>query len=91
MTIFIRNILIFLCSLTILVNRGWVPLDMKDPRARSEGQIEGEVELEGILRLKEDKPTYAPTEFNKGPEFRYRLGASRFFILILTKIERIVS
>ncbi len=48
----------FFSSLTILVNRGWIPTDQKDPETRLEGQIEGEVEIEGILRLKEKKPSY---------------------------------
>lgn len=55
----------------ILVNRGWVPMDKKDPSTRLEGQIEGEVEIEGIIRLKEDKPSF----LQKGAdprEFRYR-------------------
>lgn len=61
-------------DLTILVNRGWVPYEQKDPRTRAEGQIQGEVEIEGILRLKEDKPTYSPTVAHKNQdrEFRYR-------------------
>lgn len=66
-------------SLTILVNRGWVPPELKDPRTRPEGQIEDEIELEGILRLKEDKPTYSPAEFhNKNRTFRYRLSYSEY-------------
>ncbi|MBP5858510.1 SURF1 family protein [Marivibrio halodurans] len=36
---------------TILVNRGWVPFDRKDPETRPEGQLEGEVTVEGILRF----------------------------------------
>ena len=34
----------------ILVDRGWVPLDKKDPATRRAGQIEREVELTGYIR-----------------------------------------
>ena len=33
----------------VLVNRGWVPLDHKDPTTRGAGQIEGVVRIEGFL------------------------------------------
>lgn len=33
----------------ILVNRGWIPLDRRDPASRAEGQIEGMVRIEGLL------------------------------------------
>lgn len=39
----------------VLVNRGWVPLDMADPTARLENQMEGMVTLTGMARLP-DKP-----------------------------------
>jgi surfeit locus 1 family protein len=35
---------------TILVDRGWVPPERKDPAARAEGQVAGPVALEGVLR-----------------------------------------
>jgi surfeit locus 1 family protein len=35
---------------SILVDRGWIPLDRKDPAARQEGQLAGAVTLEGLLR-----------------------------------------
>lgn len=34
----------------VLVNRGWVPPALKDPAARPDGQISGEVTLTGIAR-----------------------------------------
>lgn len=34
----------------ILVDRGWVPEDRRDPAARPEGQLEGQVTIEGLLR-----------------------------------------
>lgn len=33
----------------VLVNRGWIPLDRKDPVTRSAGQVDGIVRLEGLL------------------------------------------
>ncbi len=35
----------------VLVNRGWVPAARKDPATRPAGQVEGPVEIEGIVRL----------------------------------------
>src|SRR3546814_568316 len=34
----------------ILVDRGWVPENRRDPATRAEGQPEGQVTLEGLLR-----------------------------------------
>ncbi|KAF9162142.1 surf-like protein [Actinomortierella ambigua] len=39
----------------ILVRRGWVPRDKKDPATRLEGLTEGEVTLEGLLRSGEQR------------------------------------
>lgn len=36
---------------TVLVSRGWVPLDHKDPATRAAGQIPGEVTVTGIARV----------------------------------------
>ena len=35
----------------LLVNRGWVPSAKRDPATRSEGQVDGEVTIGGLLRL----------------------------------------
>lgn len=34
----------------LLVNRGWIPQERRDPATRAEGQVPGTVELEGVLR-----------------------------------------
>jgi surfeit locus 1 family protein len=47
-------------SPALIVNRGWVPMDMKDPALRQPGQIAGEIELEAILRLPKDKNWFQP-------------------------------
>uniref|UniRef100_A0A336N5E4 SURF1-like protein n=1 Tax=Culicoides sonorensis TaxID=179676 RepID=A0A336N5E4_CULSO len=44
----------------ILVNRGWIPASKKNPRTRPEGQIEGTVELQGVVRLAEVRPQFTP-------------------------------
>ncbi len=36
---------------TLLVDRGWIPLDRKDPATRVQGQIAGAVEIDGLIRL----------------------------------------
>ncbi|HRO11022.1 MAG TPA: SURF1 family protein [Amaricoccus sp.] len=38
---------------TLLVNRGFVPPDRRDPTTRPEGQLPGEVTVTGLLRLTE--------------------------------------
>nr|WP_244636868.1 SURF1 family protein [Limoniibacter endophyticus] len=38
---------------TVLINRGFVPEELRDPSARMEGQVQGEVTIGGLLRLTE--------------------------------------
>ena len=44
----------------VLVNRGWVPFDLREPAARKQGQIEGEVAVEGIVRLAKGPGLFTP-------------------------------
>lgn len=44
----------------ILVNRGWVPRDKVDPAKRPEGQIQGTIELSGVVRLTEPRQQFSP-------------------------------
>lgn len=37
----------------VLINRGFVPTDKRDPAARSQGQVRGEVTITGLLRMSE--------------------------------------
>ncbi len=37
----------------ILINRGFVPADRRDPAKRAEGQVEGQTEVTGLLRMTE--------------------------------------
>lgn len=44
----------------VLVNRGFVPQALRDPAARAEGQVSGEVEVRGLLRMPEDASWFVP-------------------------------
>jgi surfeit locus 1 family protein len=44
----------------VFVNRGFVPEALKDPAKRMPGQIEGEIELMGLLRMPGTKGTFTP-------------------------------
>ncbi|KAK4877120.1 hypothetical protein RN001_009626 [Aquatica leii] len=45
---------------TILINRGWVSNKHKNPYTRLEGQIQGTVDLIGIVRLHENRLPFMP-------------------------------
>lgn len=42
---------------SILINRGFVPTEKRDPASRAEGQISGPVKVTGLLRITEPKGT----------------------------------
>lgn len=44
----------------ILVDRGWVSADLKDPAMRKQGQVEGETEIEGSLRRPSPASSFTP-------------------------------
>lgn len=44
----------------VLVNRGWVPFDRRDPKTRQKGQITGGVIVEGIIRLAKGPGLFTP-------------------------------
>lgn len=44
----------------VLVLRGMVPPDQRDPATRQAGQPAGMVRVEGVVRLPEDRPAFAP-------------------------------
>lgn len=44
----------------VIVNRGFVPLESKEPSTRAAGQVEGEVAVTGLLRMPEDAGYFAP-------------------------------
>lgn len=45
---------------TILINRGFVPLDHRSPSSRAEGQVDGLVTVTGLLRMPEDSSMFTP-------------------------------
>ncbi|CAD7002324.1 SURF1-like protein [Ceratitis capitata] len=54
----------------ILINRGWVSRKQVKPETRIAGQISGEVELTGVVRMAENRPQFSPD--HKGGVFLYR-------------------
>ncbi|SFU62204.1 surfeit locus 1 family protein [Methylobacterium sp. 174MFSha1.1] len=45
---------------TVLVNRGFVPTELKDPARRAAGQVEGETTVTGMLRQSEARAMFVP-------------------------------
>ena len=45
---------------TVLIDRGWVPLDRRDPATRAEGQAYGSVTVTAIARLPQDRGFMQP-------------------------------
>ncbi|KAL3283931.1 hypothetical protein HHI36_018099 [Cryptolaemus montrouzieri] len=56
----------------ILVNRGWVPNKKKNPDTRKGSQVEENVNIVGILRSQENRPTFLPKNNEKGNQWFYR-------------------
>ena len=44
----------------VLVNRGWVPFDKREPKTRLQGQIGGSITVEGIVRLSKGPGLFTP-------------------------------
>jgi surfeit locus 1 family protein len=44
----------------LLVDRGWVPTDNKDPATRAEGQVGGNVRIDGVVRLPWKQGMFVP-------------------------------
>jgi surfeit locus 1 family protein len=42
----------------VMINRGWAPFEKRDPSTRLKGQLEGEVKVEGILRLMKGRSSF---------------------------------
>jgi surfeit locus 1 family protein len=47
---------------TVIVNRGFVPTERRDPATRPEGQVEGSVTVIGLIRFPEPRGTFAATD-----------------------------
>jgi surfeit locus 1 family protein len=49
-----------------LIDRGWIPFERRAPETRAAGQVEGEVAVEGIVRLAKGPGTFTPENDPKG-------------------------
>ena len=52
---------------TLLVNRGFVPPERRDPASRPEGQVPGEVAVAGLLRLDRARGRVSPRQRSRPP------------------------
>ncbi len=46
----------------VFVNRGFIPNDKRDPKARAEGQVGGVVTINGVLRTPQPRGMFTPTD-----------------------------
>jgi surfeit locus 1 family protein len=46
----------------LLVNRGFIPIDRKDPATRSEGTLRGSVDIVGVIRWPEKRTSFTPSD-----------------------------
>ncbi|XP_003473186.1 surfeit locus protein 1 isoform X1 [Cavia porcellus] len=59
-------------GITILVNRGFVPRKKVNPESRQKGQVEGEVDLTGVVRLTETRKPFVPENDPERNHWHYR-------------------
>ncbi|KAM5186694.1 surfeit locus protein 1 isoform 2-T2 [Callospermophilus lateralis] len=59
-------------GVTILVNRGFVPRKKVNPETRQKGQVEGEVDLVGMVRLTETRKPFVPENNPERNHWHYR-------------------
>lgn len=57
---------------TILVNRGFVPKKKVNPETRQKGQVLGDVDLVGIVRLTETRKPFVPENSPEQNHWHYR-------------------
>lgn len=67
---------------TVLIDRGFVPEEKRDPKTRAEGQIEGETDVSGVLRL-----PVAPGPFIPTPDLTRKLFFARDVTAIATAVD----
>ncbi len=67
---------------TVLIDRGFVPEERRDPKTRAEGQIEGETDLSGVLRL-----PVAPGPFTPAPDLTGKLFFARDVAAIAAALD----
>ncbi|XP_012576586.1 PREDICTED: surfeit locus protein 1, partial [Condylura cristata] len=59
-------------GVTILVNRGFVPRKKVNPETREKGQIQGDVDLVGMVRLTETRKPFVPENHPERNHWHYR-------------------
>ncbi|XP_003965342.2 surfeit locus protein 1 [Takifugu rubripes] len=59
-------------GITILVNRGYVPKKKIRPETRMKGQVEGEMEVVGVVRLTETRKPFVPNNDVERNHWHYR-------------------
>lgn len=60
----------------IMINRGWTPFEKKDPRSREQGQLAGQVTVEGIVRIMRKPNDFMPdNDPDKNTWFYWDAGA----------------
>ena len=59
-------------NMTILVNRGFVAKDKKNPNSRLQGQVDGLVEVTGLLRHNEKRPPLIPKNKPSSNQWYYK-------------------
>lgn len=59
-------------GITILVNRGYVPRQKIRPETRMKGQVEGEMEVVGVVRLTETRKPFVPNNDVERNRWHYR-------------------
>nr|XP_060613101.1 surfeit locus protein 1 [Anolis sagrei ordinatus] len=59
-------------GITILVNRGFVSKKKLNPETRMKGQVEGELELTGVVRLSESRQPFVPENDTERNRWHYR-------------------
>lgn len=62
----------------VFINRGFVPEDLKDPAKRPQGQVDGEVEVIGLMRGPGHKGTFTPDNDTKANLWFWRDYAGLF-------------
>lgn len=55
-----------------MINRGWVQDRIQSPIKRHNAQIEGVVEINGVVRLTEQRQQFAPKHRILGDKWQYR-------------------
>lgn len=59
---FVLTPLVLADGTTVVVNRGFVPTERRDPATRAQGQVPGDVTVTGLIRFPEARSTFAAVD-----------------------------